>query len=224
MVRVVSVNVGQPQTRILHDAPDGREAAWTSGIWKFPVAGALHIAALGVSGDGQADTKNHGGPDKAVLGYASSHYPAWRAELPHLDVQAGGFGENLTIDRQDETTVCVGDVYTADDLTLQVTGPRYPCWKVSRRWNQRDLHDRVYALRRTGWYFRVLNEGTIAAGADLTLAERPQPALTIARCFDLIDTPDDFIDAARQLANAPEASAFWRKMANKALASTGVLE
>lgn len=224
MGRVISVNVGRPQTRVHHDAPDGGEAEWTSGIWKFPVAGNVHVATLGVAGDAQADTKNHGGLDKAVLGYASAHYPVWRKELPHLDMQPGGFGENLTIDEQDETTVCVGDVYTSGELVLQVTGPRYPCWKVSRRWDQSDLRDRVYALRRTGWYFRVLREGEIAAGAALVLRERPQPALTIARCFDIIDTPDDHIKIARQLAAAPEASAFWRKMADKALASAGVLE
>ncbi|GIK29254.1 MAG: MOSC domain-containing protein [Chloroflexi bacterium] len=219
MIRVISVNVGQPQTHIHTHPTDGREAEWTSAFWKYPVSGAVRVTKLGVVGDAQADTKNHGGPDKAALGYASAHYPVWRAELPHLDLTPGGFGENLTIDGQDETSVCIGDIYKAGDLVMQVTGPRYPCWKISRRWNQPDLLDRVYSLRRTGWNFRVLNEGAISADTELILVDRPRPSLTIAHCFDVIDMPSEFIDSVYQLATAPEVATFWQKMATKALAA-----
>ena len=40
---------------------------------------------------------NHGGPDKAVLAYASKHYEAWYAEFPDVNFDADGFGENVTI-------------------------------------------------------------------------------------------------------------------------------
>jgi MOSC domain-containing protein YiiM len=35
----------------------------------------------------------------------------------------------------------------------------------------------------TGWYFRVVQEGTIRAGDVLELVERPAPGLTLARLW-----------------------------------------
>ena len=35
----------------------------------------------------------------------------------------------------------------------------------------------------TGWYFRVLQEGTLCAGDTLELVERPAPGMTLARLW-----------------------------------------
>jgi MOSC domain-containing protein YiiM len=40
---------------------------------------------------------------------------------------------------------------------------------------------RVWAAARGGWYFRVLQEGTVAAGQDLARLDRPNPGWTVAR-------------------------------------------
>ena len=94
------------------------------------------------------------------------HYPAWHQELGRPEIGPGGFGENFTVDGLDETTACVGDVYAVGNTRIQVTGPRYPCIKISRRWGIPTLKARVAKTGRTGWYCRVLQEGWVESGGN----------------------------------------------------------
>ena len=96
-VQVVSIQVGMPQSYGVEDAVDPMDRPWTSGFVKLPVEGPVRVRRMGMEGDGQADLKNHGGVDKAVLGYSADHYQAWRTELDQSDFPYGAFGENLTI-------------------------------------------------------------------------------------------------------------------------------
>lgn len=66
-------------------------------IFKEPVEGQVWLGKTNLSGDGQANLKYHGGPDKAVLAYSAAHYPAWHNEITHIKLPYGAFAENLTI-------------------------------------------------------------------------------------------------------------------------------
>ncbi|MDQ3513689.1 MAG: MOSC domain-containing protein, partial [Chloroflexota bacterium] len=151
-----------------------------------------------LAGDGQADLVNHGGADKAVCCYPAGHYADWHRELG-LDPAAfpyGAFGENLTLSGVTETTVCLGDTFTVGTATVQVSQPRQPCWKLSRRWGVRDLAARVQRTKRTGWYVRVVEEGDVAAGQALTLVDRPVPDWTVERVTGVIYAANDIAGAA----------------------------
>ncbi len=56
---IESLNIGLPKNEIFH----GRKVR--TGISKIPVSGPIHLSELGFDGDGVADHKHHGGPDKA---------------------------------------------------------------------------------------------------------------------------------------------------------------
>jgi len=157
------------------------ERAWWTGIFKDPVTVPTRLGRINLEGDGQADLKVHGGPDKALLGYAGVHYPAWRDELGITSFGPGAFGENFTIGGLDEWGVAIGDTFGVGDAVIQVSQPRGPCWKLARRWSRPDLPALVLKSSRTGWYFRVLEEGTVAPGLELRLLERPAPEWTIDR-------------------------------------------
>lgn len=178
---VLSIQVGAPREHGSAGAPDPMDRPWTTAFFKEPVMGPVHVGVMGLEGDGQADLRVHGGPEKAVLAYAAAHYPLWREELGLGEMPYGGFGENLTVAGQDEAGVCIGDVYSVGTARVQVAQPRGPCWKIARRWRVRDLALRVQQTGRTGWYFRVLEEGSVEAGDSLTLLDRPHPEWTIAR-------------------------------------------
>jgi MOSC domain-containing protein YiiM len=98
---------------------------------------------------------------------------------------AGGFGENLTVEGQDERTVCIGDVYELGDAVVQVSQPRGPCYKIAWRWRRPELMDLVQESGRHGWYLRVLREGLIEAGQELCLVERPHPEWTVGRAAEV---------------------------------------
>ena len=204
---LLAVHVGQPQQ--FAAGPDA-ERPWESAIIKHPVAGEIALTTLGLPGDVQADRKHHGGPDKAVLAYAAGHLASWREEFPQFDWQPGAFGENLSLGELTEGDVCIGDVFQLGTARLQISQPRQPCWKLSRRWQLPKLAVRVQESRRTGWYLRVLQEGTIAAGQQMSLVERPHPEWTVAAANDVLYAQPRDPHADAQLARCPALSRSWQ--------------
>ncbi len=162
-----SVQVGTPQRYLTASATDGMEHSWETSFFRVP------------SAQPQADTKNHGQLSQAILLYAAAHYPIWQAELNRPEIGPGGFGENFTVDGLTEATACIGDIYAIGEAQIQVTGPRYPCGKIERRWDIEGLTTRVAETGRTGWFCRVVREGMVEPGMFVTLIERPYPEWTL---------------------------------------------
>jgi len=208
---IVSIQVGRPTTYVHEGATDGKNRSWTTAFFKTPVAGSVHVGELGIEGDEQADRKNHGGLDKAVLAYSADHYPYWREHLSLPDMPFGSFGENLTIAGSEESTVCIGDRWQAGGVVFEVSQPRQPCWKMARRWKIVDLPKQVIQNGRSGWYLRVLEEGVLTAGTTIELVSRPRPTWTIARASKLLYHDPDNVAGLEELANVPELSQAWRE-------------
>jgi MOSC domain-containing protein YiiM len=179
--RIVSLQVGMPARRDEDDDP------WFTGIFKSPVDVPVALTKRNLAGDAQADLRVHGGPHKAVMAYSAEHYPLWRAELNLSESQFlfGAFGENLTISGLDEDSVCIGDIHQIGTATLQVSQPRSPCWKLARKWMMPDLPKRLVANKRSGWYYRVLEEGTLQRGDDVRVIEHPHPDWPVRRITDI---------------------------------------
>lgn len=188
-----------------------------SGIDKHPVSAPLWLGAEGLRGDEQADRRFHGGPEKALHHYARDHYPGWLAELGERAVLAapGAFGENISTSGLTEADVCVGDVFRAGTALIQISQARQPCWKLDHRFGQRGMAARVQASGRTGWYYRVLQEGWLCAGDTLALCERPHPQWSLARVQDVLNRRVLDADVLHALAALPELSPNWRALFEK---------
>jgi MOSC domain-containing protein YiiM len=209
---LASLNLGQPEALPDPFAREGRPAEFTTAIRKRPATGPIRLRHLGLEGDAVADTKDHGGPDQAVLAYAGSHYPAWVLELgPHEGLVPGGFGENLTVAGTDETSVCLGDTWALGGARLEVSLPRIPCETLARRFQVRDMVKRVAQSGRTGWYLRVLAEGPVAMGAPVEILARPHPGWTVAAAFRLMLDAHAPAERRRALAECPVLPAHWRE-------------
>ncbi|MEH3116088.1 MAG: MOSC domain-containing protein [Methylorubrum populi] len=197
----------------------------TSAIAKAPVEGPVAVGPLGLSGDEQADRRVHGGPEKAVHHYALDHAAAWRADLPGLPdllERPGAFGENFSSHGLTEGQVCVGDLWRAGGALLQVSQARQPCFKLNLRFSVPDMARRVQASGRTGWYYRVIEPGSVAAGDTLDLVERPHPDWPLARLLHHFYV--DRLDAAalRAIAVLAPLTESWRTLAARRLASGAV--
>jgi MOSC domain-containing protein YiiM len=210
--RLLSIQAALPQTYGSDEAADEHDRLWTTAFYKRPVAGVVRVAKSGLEGDRQADTKHHGGVDKALLAYSADHFPMWQIELPSFECTAGAFGENLTVAGIDESTVCVGDIWQLGEVQLEVSQPRQPCWKLSRRWRITDLARRVTHNGRSGWYLRVLEPGMIEAGQPMELIARPHPTWTISRAQQVMYFEKDNLTAAAELARLPALAESWREV------------
>lgn len=165
-------------TRLILDALlTGRAQPFTrpgsrSGIAKTPRQEPLAATALGLAGDEQGDLRVHGGVEKAIHHYPREHYAAWLSELGEhpLLAQPGAFGENFSTTGWTEDDVCLGDFIRAGSALLQVSQGRMPCWKLSDRFGVADLALRVQQSGRTGWYYRVVEEGMVRVGRPSAVA------------------------------------------------------
>ena len=163
--RVCSLLVGRP-------APlDWQGTTVESAIVKRPVDGPVHLGFEGFVGDEQADRRVHGGPEKPVCVYPLEHFPRWKRELG-VELPPGAFGENLSVAGLLEDRVCIGDTFALGEATVQVNQPRGPCYKIAARWNHKTLPDLMAKAGITGFYLRVLEEGHVRAGDELTLIDR----------------------------------------------------
>ncbi len=209
-IQIESVQIGRVLTEGNPETRDVLERQWTTAFYKTPVRGPVGVTTMGLRGDEVADTKHHGGVDKAILCYASSHYVRWAQEVPNLQMSPGAFGENLTLSGADEDSVCIGDRYRIGDCEVEVSQPRQPCWKIARRWGDKSLTKRVTQTGRTGWYVRVTKEGSIESGQRFELVARPNEAWTVTRANDIMFGRGKDRAEVIELMNLPELAEAWR--------------
>ena len=208
-MRLCSIQVGMPKTYGDPMKKSLQEREWTTGFYKSPVLEDVEVTRLGIVGDGQGDLTVHGGPDKAVCVYPMEHYKYWEDSLG-LKMSAGAFGENFTIADGLESGVCIGDSYQIDDVIFQVTQPRQPCWKLSRRWKTKNLTALVQDTGKTGWYFRVLKGGKISPSNEICLLDRAHEGWTIDVCNEVMHHAKADLERAFTLAQIPELSESWQ--------------
>lgn len=194
-----------------------------SAIAKTPLAGTVRIGLLGLAGDEQADRSVHGGPGKAVHHQPRENYAHWRTLKPDHPLLGapGAFGENVATEGLTEESVCIGDRFRLGRALLEISQGRQPCWKQAERLAWPQLPALMVKDRRSGWYYRVIEEGEAQAGDMLTLLDRPLPDWTVARVFGLLIAGDHRRDPAalRALAGMALLDAGWRHRAAQLMAT-----
>lgn len=190
-----------------------------SGIHKLACDHPVQININGLAGDEQGDRRHHGGPEKAVHQYPLGHYSQWSAELPERSdvLTAGGFGENFVASGWTERDVCVGDIVAAGSALLQVSQARQPCFRLNLRFDVPDMARRTQLTLRTGWYYRVIDEGAVRSGDSLRVVHRVNPDWPLSRLLHVFYV--DCLDAAalEEIANMETLSASWRRVARTRL-------
>ena len=205
---LVSVNVGRPRS-----VPFG-DATVSTSIWKDPVAGRVRVRGVNLDGDDQADRSVHGGPDKAVYAYSVDDYRIWSAELGR-DVGPGSFGENFTIAGLDVSGALIGEQWQIGTAVFEVSQPRIPCFKLGIRLADPTFPRRFAAAERPGAYLRIVREGTVGAGDDLSVIHRPRHGLTAALVSRAYHADRALVP---RLLEVPELSSSWHDWAHKILA------
>lgn len=183
---------------ILHSVNVGldREAPYAnlghSGMDKRPVAGRVAVRTLGLDGDQVGDTKHHGGVDQAVYVFAREDLDWWATELGR-EIRDGMFSENLTTRGIDVNEAEVGERWRIGTAELEVASVRIPCndfkgWMGATGYDNRAWVKRFGAIGRPGPYLRVLVEGEIGAGDEITVVHRPGHGVTVSTMYRALTT------------------------------------
>jgi ferredoxin-NADP reductase/MOSC domain-containing protein YiiM len=204
MARLISVNVGLPR-----DIP-WRGATVHTAIWKAPVSGRRMVRRLNIDGDGQGDLSGHGGEHRAVMVYQLESYRYWETQLHRNDLVFGQFGENFTVEGLPDDEVFIGDRYRIGDALFEVSQPRVTCYRVGIRMDEPQMAALLVSHRRPGFYFRVLEEGSVGAGDEIFKVAEGQAHVTVADVDALLYLPGHPRDGLEQALRAGALSPGWK--------------
>lgn len=190
-----------------------------TGIFKEPVDGPVAVTIEGLAGDRQGDRRYHGGSEKALHHYPAEHYARLAQRFPgRADIlQPGVLGENLSTHGWTEESVCIGDLFRVGSALVQLGQPRQPCWKINHRLDIDGASLFVANEGITGWYYRVLEPGTVARGDAFELVERLNPGLSVAAFWQATQAHRPDPAALRTIATAKGLAPDWvRKLTERA--------
>lgn len=209
---ILSLNAGEI------DVIDWQGKEVSTAINKQPVDGKVYLSKLNLEGDIQADTINHGGPDKAVCVYPHDHYPFWEKNLG-ISLAIPSFGENLTVSGMTEKEVCIGDIFELGDALVQVSQPRRPCYKVAAKLNQPLMVKYIQDTGFSGYYMRVLKEGQVNTGDKLVLKVKHQDGITVDFVNQMTFLDKENIEGIQRLVALEDLAEGWRTSLAKRLPS-----
>lgn len=208
MITLRSVSVGEPAM-----LGKRRGEAVLSGIRKQPLMfPTVDVSSTNIAGDRQADLRNHGGLDKAIYCYPFEHLTFWSETTGYIgDGIHAPFGENLSVAGVDEGTACIGDIWRWGSVKLQISQPRWPCFKLDMHAGIRSLMTLLVKSGRCGWYLRVLEQGVAPTSGEIEVIERDPLGVTVRQAFDARRDPALDPERYERVMSHPRLAAAWKR-------------
>ena len=114
-----------------------------------------------------------------------------------------------------DEAIHIGDLFRCNDVVLQVTQPRVPCFKLGIKMDDADFVGRFHRSGRVGFYLRVLQAGVVEAGLSIQVIKQDPAGLNIRDAMlALTKGPRQQEIIARALA-IPALSEAWRESLTK---------
>ena len=205
---IEAVFTGQP--KLISD----ERGTWTSSIFRKRTEEPVPVLSSGLAGD-KVTQPYHGGPGAAICVHMADHYVFWNMRLA-INLEAGSFGENITLVGITEDRINVGDHVRFGTALVQVSGPRVPCANLARRIGRSDWVRQTIRENRTGFYLRVLEPGVVQSGNPWLLEKRINTIGSIPsinQCMYLNFDPD----FARLMIDMPGLETWWKEQAQQKL-------
>ena len=208
--RLMNFSIGLPK-----QMDYGEDKQVLTGICKSSVEEAF-LTKNGFRGDGVADLRYHGGPDRAVCVYPYEHYTQWESEFGQ-SLPAATFGENMTLASMLECDVHIGDIYQIGDAVVQISQGRVPCSTITKRTSIPMLLKRLTETGYTGYLCRVLEEGTVRHDSAVSLLEPHPKQVSILFANQMYYQAQQEKDGILRVLEVDALAEEWRKMLHKRL-------
>jgi MOSC domain-containing protein YiiM len=208
-INLVTLSVGVPNNYLWNGENE------SSAIGKQRID-KVYLTMNGFKGDKVANLEFHGGPDRAVCLYPYEHYELWKNEFGK-DFSPPAFGENICVSGMMEENVYIGDIYKFGEATIQISQGRVPCSKISKFNGESKLLNRIIDTCKTGYFFRVLEEGEVSVESSITLLERPQNTQSIKQANHVFFHDRNNKAAIYAILEVKELADVWRQQLMKML-------
>lgn len=197
-------------------------AGVATGIDGKQAAQQLLVHVSHVEGDAQADPKHHGGLDRVLHHFPREHYGQYRRwDLITQLEDAPSMGENISTVGLNETQVNIGDILQIGAVTVQVTQPRSPCFKLNLQFGHKEFALAMQQSQLCGWFYRVLTPGIIQLNDKIELVER-RTDISVAEAMALYFSPTFNTSGYDRLACCEGLAQSWVNSLQRRLASQTV--
>lgn len=206
---IKNVAIGKPKEYQWKDVKEH------SAIGKISVAKA-ELRKSGFIDDDVANHEFHGGDDRAVCLYPIEHYALWEKEFG-ITLIPPALGENITATGMLEKDDCIGDIYKIGEVVLQVTQGRVPCSTISKFNDIDPFLNRVYQTGLTGYFFRVLEDGSIFNGSEIKLYEKHPKEVSVLFANQTLFHDQKNKKAIERILEVSELAEVWKGKLKKLL-------
>jgi len=205
VIELKNFSIGLPQKMKY-----GNDKELETGICKQTVEEAF-LAKEGFRGDGVADLRYHGGPNRAVCVYPYEHYLLWEKEFS-APLPPSTFGENLTVTNMLEKDVYIGDIFRLGEAVIQITQGRIPCSTITKRTNNPALLKRIVQTGFTGYLCRVLEEGIVRKNSNITLLESHPKQVSILEGNEIYFHKPKDVEGMKRMLAVDELAGEWKEL------------
>jgi len=172
-MKIISINLGQAEI-----LTDNHGKSFTSCVRKKPTVAEVAVGFNGLAGDSVADTLHHGGVHRALHLFCFEHYPFFNAKNG-APLPIPSFGENITLQGYVEQQANVGDILKIGSAVVQVSQPTERCSTMGKALHQPKLLKWIHEKMMSGFYLRVLTEGTFSKISSIEVIEKGPDELNI---------------------------------------------
>ncbi|MCZ0874947.1 MOSC domain-containing protein [Peribacillus sp. AS_2] len=201
--KIINLAVGKPKEYNWNSTKE------LSAIGKSFVQ-VVELKKSGFVDDDVANHKFHGGPDRAVCLYPFEHYSYWE-EMFQKKLILPAFGENITATGMVEEQVFIGDIYEIGDTIVQVTQGRVPCATISKYNQEKQFLKKVVETTLTGYFFRVLEEGTIMFDSEINLVEKHPKEISVSFATQILFHQQQDKTSIEKILTVDALAEDWRK-------------
>jgi len=197
----------------------------STAVKKSLIQARIYLSLNGIEGDCCADTKHHGGLERALHQYPIEHYQYWQKQFPESKLLfiASAMGENISSAGMTEHNVYIGDQFQLGEAIIEVSQPRSPCYKLNRFLEVEGFAETVQQTNRCGWLYRVITPGFVEPHAKLTLLRRAKNSLSVYQVANTFFNDPTNIAALQKIAKLAPLSQHWKDYVQKRL-ETGNIE